>query len=452
VILVAVPLLLLLKEVIDRGILARDASVVLGITGAVAAIALADALLSIAQRWYSARIGTRLIYDLRTQVLGQVQRQPIAFFTRAQTGSLVSRLNTDVIGAQSALTSILSSAVSNVLSLILVLVAMFYLSWLVTVAALALAPVFIIMSRVVGRRLQRLSREQMQLNAVMGSTMTERFNVAGAMLVKLFGRPQDEARLFAHRAGKVRDIGVVTAMYGSFLFIALSLLAALANAVVFGLGGDLVIHGVFQLGTLVALTALLYRLYGPINALSNLQVSVMTALVSFDRVFEVLDLKPMIEDRPGAVPLLLAARGTGSAAAAGPTPGIVFDHVWFRYPAASEVSLASLESIALDVPERTDASQGVLRDVSFTAPAGQLTALVGPSGRRARARPRSPTWCHGCMTRARARYASAATTSGTSPWTRCMTRSASSPRTRTCSTTPSGPTSPTPGQRQPSRS
>ncbi|HEY6312632.1 MAG TPA: ABC transporter ATP-binding protein [Streptosporangiaceae bacterium] len=378
VILVAVPLLL--KEVIDRGILARDAGVVLGITAAVAAIALADALLSIAQRWYSARIGTRLIYDLRTQVFGQVQRQPIAFFTRAQTGSLVSRLNTDVIGAQSALTSILSSAVSNVLSLILVLVAMFYLSWLVTVAALALAPVFIIMSRVVGRRLQRLSREQMQLNAVMGSTMTERFNVAGAMLVKLFGRPQDEARLFADRAGKVRDIGVVTAMYGSFLFIALSLLAALANAVVFGLGGDLVIHGVFQLGTLVALTALLYRLYGPINALSNLQVSVMTALVSFDRVFEVLDLKPMIEDRPGAVPLLLAARGNGSAAAAGPTPDIVFDHVWFRYPAASEVSLASLESIALDVPERTDASQGVLRDVSFTAPAGQLTALVGPSG------------------------------------------------------------------------
>jgi ATP-binding cassette subfamily B protein len=231
----------------------------------------------------------------------------------------------------------------------------------------------------------------MQLDAAMGSTMTERFNVAGAMLVKLFGRPNNESRVFADRAARVRDIGVTQAMYGSTLFIALSLLASLATAVVYGVGGDLVIRGTFQVGALVALAGLLSRLYGPITSLSNVQVSVMTALVSFDRVFEVLDLKPLIEDRPGAVPLVLdshsrgsaalAAASNGSAAApAGAAADIVFDHVSFRYPAASEVSLASLESIALPAPERTDASLGVLHDVSFTAPARQLTALVGPSG------------------------------------------------------------------------
>jgi len=242
----------------------------------------------------------------------------------------------------------------------------------------------------VGRRLQRLTRESMQLDAAMGSTMTERFNVAGAMLVKLFGRPDSESQVFAGRAARVRDIGVTQAMYGSALFIALSLLASLATAVTYGVGGDLVIHGAFQVGALVALAGLLSRLYGPITSLSNVQVSVMTALVSFDRVFEVLDLKPLIEDRPGAVPLVLDSQPAGSAAPAASngsgsrTPGaaadIVFDHVSFRYPAASEVSLASLESIALPAPERTDASLGVLHDVSFTAPARQLTALVGPSG------------------------------------------------------------------------
>jgi ATP-binding cassette subfamily B protein len=214
----------------------------------------------------------------------------------------------------------------------------------------------------------------MQLDAEMGSTMTERFNVAGAMLVKLFGRPADEARVFAGRAARVRDIGVVTAMYGSTLFIALTLLASLATAVVYGLGGALVIHGAFQLGTLVALTALLGRLYGPITALSNVQVDVMTALVSFDRVFEVLDLKPLIAERPGAVALPWGGPD-GSAALA-----VEFDHVSFRYPTASEVSLASLESVALPAPERATAGEDVLHDVTFTAPAGQLTALVGPSG------------------------------------------------------------------------
>src|SRR5499433_166620 len=376
VITVAVPLLL--KTIIDRGILKHDTAVVLEVAGLVAALAVVGALISIATRWLSARTGEGLIYDLRTQVFGHVQRQPIAFFTRAQTGSLVSRLNSDVIGAQQALTSTLASVVSNALTLLLVLVAMLSLSWLVTVVALVLLPLFVIPARLVGRRLQRYTRESMQLDAEMGSTMTERFNVAGAMLVKLFGKPEDEARVFAGRAAKVRDIGVVTAMYGSTLFIALTLLASMATAVVYGLGGGLVIHGVFQLGTLVALTALLARLYGPITALSNVQVDVMTALVSFDRVFEVLDLEPLIAERPGAVALPRTGEGNG----AGPATALAveFDHVSFRYPTASEVSLASLESIALPAPERITAGDDVLHDVSFTAPAGQLTALVGPSG------------------------------------------------------------------------
>ncbi len=378
VITVSIPVLL--GVVIDRGVLPRRLDVVLGVAGAVAGLAIFDAFLNFIQRWYTARVGEGLIYDLRTQVFSHVQRQPIAFFTRAQTGSLVSRLNSDVIGAQQALTSTLVSTVSSTLQLILVLVTMLYFSWLVTVIALALIPMFIIPARLVGRRLQRLTRESMQLDAAMGSTMTERFNVAGAMLAKLFGRPQEESGLFAERAAKVRDIGVIQAMYGSSLFIALTLLASLSIAVVYGVGGELVVHGAFQVGTLVSLAMLLNRLYGPITSLSNVQVNVMTALVSFDRVFEVLDLKPLIQDRPGAVPLVLAAQANGSARAAGPAADIVFDHVSFRYPAASEVSLASLESIALPVPERTDARLGVLHDVSFTAPARQLTALVGPSG------------------------------------------------------------------------
>jgi ATP-binding cassette subfamily B protein len=389
--LVTVSYPVLLGVIIDKGILPRRSGVVLALAGVVVGLAVFDALLSLVQRYFTARVGEGLIYDLRTQVFGHVQRQPLAFFTRAQTGSLVSRLNSDVIGAQQALTSTLSSVVSSVLQLALVLAAMFYYSWLVTVIALLLLPVFIIPARLVGRRLQRLTRESMQLDAAMGSTMTERFNVAGAMLVKLFGRPVSESRVFADRAARVRDIGVTQAMYGSALFIALTLLASLATAVVYGVGGDLVIHGAFQVGALVALAGLLSRLYGPITSLSNVQVSVMTALVSFDRVFEVLDLTPLIEDRPGAVPLVLDSQPRGSAApaaasngsasrAAGAAADVVFDHVSFRYPAASEVSLASLESIALQAPERTDASLGVLHDVSFTAPARQLTALVGPSG------------------------------------------------------------------------
>jgi ATP-binding cassette subfamily B protein len=260
------------------------------------------------------------------------------------------------------------------LSLVVILITLFYLSWLVSVIALAMIPLFILPARLVGRRMQRLTRESMQLNAEMGSTMTERFNVAGAMLVKLFGRPDEESAAFAGKAAKVRDIGVVTAMYGQVFFVALTMLASLVTAVVYGVGGSLVIHGTFQLGTLVALTTLLGRVYGPITSLSNVQINVMTALVSFDRVFEVLDLKPLISEKPGAV-VLPATEGGDRVA-----PDITFDAVSFRYPSASEVSLASLESIALAVPERTDAAAGVLHEVTFRAPPGQLTALVGPSG------------------------------------------------------------------------
>ena len=379
VVTVAVPLLL---GLLVNKIQAKDTRAVLVIAGAVAGFAVFDAFLSIAQRWYSARVGEGLIYDLRTEVFQHVQQQPIAFFTRAQTGSLVSRLNSDVIGAQQAITSTLSGVVSNVLSLILVLAAMFYLSWLVTLAALVLIPLFILPARALGRRMQRLTRESMQLDAAMGSTMTERFNVAGAMLVKLFGRQGEESEVFAGRAARVRDIGVVTAMYGRVFFIALVLLASMATALVYGLGGSLVIGGSISLGALVALASLLSRMYGPITALSNVQVDVMTALVSFDRVFEVLDLRPLIQDRPGAtaLPRTQAGAGTRSAPPGRAAPDIAFDHVSFRYPAASEVSLASLESIALPAPEHTGTNPDVLRDVTFLAPPGQLTALVGPSG------------------------------------------------------------------------
>jgi ATP-binding cassette, subfamily B, bacterial len=375
---------ILIGVVIDRGILPKDSAVVLTVAAIVAGLAIFDAILGVVQRYFTSRVGEGLIYDLRTQVFEHVQRQPIAFFTRAQTGSLVSRLNSDVIGAQQALTSTLSSVVSSVLQLVLVLAVMFIYSWQVTVVALVLIPIFLYPARRVGRRLQRLTRESMQLDAQMGSTMTERFNVAGAMLAKLYGRPADELDLFSGRAGRVRDIGVLTALWGSALVTGLALLATLSTSVVYGLGGELVIHGALQLGSMVALATLLTRLYGPITSLSNVQVNVMTALVSFDRVFEVLDLKPLIAERPGATPLPAARLGgtavDGNGRGLAAAPDIEFDRVSFRYPAASEVSLASLESIALPVAERAGPGLQALTDVSFRAPAGQLTALVGPSG------------------------------------------------------------------------
>jgi ATP-binding cassette, subfamily B, bacterial len=370
IITVTVPLLL--RQAIDKGILPHNLRIVVTIAVVAAVLALVDGAALFFQSYYSARIGQGVTYDLRAQVFDHVQQQPIAFFTRAQTGSLVSRLNTDVVGAQQAITLFLTSSVSSILTLLLVLVGMFYLSWVVSVIALALLPMCIIPGKLFGRRLQRFSRQQMQLNAEMGSTMNERFNVAGAMLAKLYGRPREESVMFAERASKVRDVGVSTALYGRLFFIMMSLLASLVTAMVYGVGGSLVINGAFQIGTLVALASLLGRLYGPVQQLSNLQANALTALVSFDRVFEVLDLKPLIEERPGAI--ALPAREDGAA------PEIEFDHVSFRYPKASEVSLASLESIALPAAERATATAEVLHEVSFCAPSGVLTALVGPSG------------------------------------------------------------------------
>jgi ATP-binding cassette, subfamily B, bacterial len=370
---------LLLRSIIDNGILKRDTTLVLVLAGAAVALALLDAGFGVASRWYSVRIGEGLIYDLRTQVFQHVQDQPVAFFTRTQTGNLVSRLNSDVVGAQQAITGTLASVVSNIIQLILVLTTMFVLSPLVTVVSLVLIPLFIFPAKLVAKRMQQVTRAGMQLDAEMGSMMNERFNVAGAMLVKLYGRPREEAESFGNRAARVRDIGVVQAMYGRVLFTALTLFAALATAILYGLGGTLVIHNQFQIGTLVALTTLLTRLYGPITSLSNVQVDVMTALVSFDRVFEVLDLKPMVRERPGAVPLSSGRPVNGPDGADGSAPDIEFDHVSFRYPAASDVSLASLESIAAPGTERA-VTQHALRDVSFQVPPGTLAALVGPSG------------------------------------------------------------------------
>ncbi|HEY5184297.1 MAG TPA: ABC transporter ATP-binding protein [Actinomycetes bacterium] len=357
---------LLFKRIIDNlGSASPSTSVVISTAIAVAALAVIDAVSGLIGRWFSARVGEGLIYDLRTRVFEHVQRMPVAFFTRTQTGSLVSRLNSDVIGAQQAFTSTLSSVVSNVITLVLVLATMLFLSWQITVVALLLLPLFVLPARWIGRRLAEISRESMQLNAAMSQTMTERFNVSGALLVKIFGRPADEVRGFGGKAARVRDIGVVQAMYGRVLFTSLTLVAALATAIVYGFGGVMAVHGTLGVGTLVALAAYLTRLYGPLTALSNVQVDIMTALVSFERVFEVLDLPPMVDDRPGAIDLPEDA------------DTVEFDGATFRYPSADEVSLASLESVA--VLDATP-SQHVLDGVTFTVPAGRMVALVGPSG------------------------------------------------------------------------
>ncbi|MDP9417956.1 MAG: ABC transporter ATP-binding protein/permease [Actinomycetota bacterium] len=363
VVVVATPLLF--KVIIDVGVAQQRTDVVVEVALAIAGLALVDAALTLVSRWFSARIGEGLIFDLRTRVFSHVQRMPVAFFTRTQTGSLVSRLNSDVIGAQQAFTSTLSSVVSNVVSLVLVLGTMLVLSWQITVVALLLLPVFLLPARWVGRKLAAITREAMQLNAEMSQTMTERFNVSGALLVKNFGRLPDEADAFAGKASRVRDIGMTSAMYSRVFFTALTLIASLATALVYGIGGVLAVRGELQIGTLVALAALLTRLYGPLTALSNVHVDVMTALVSFERVFEVLDLEPMVDDRPGAGPLPRGAQA------------VEFEHVSFRYPKPDEVSLASLESVA--VLDQTP-SQQVLTDVSFRAEPGELVALVGPSG------------------------------------------------------------------------
>jgi ATP-binding cassette subfamily B protein len=358
----------IVKLVIDDGINKHRRGLVIGLALLMAGLAIVSATVNLANRWFSARIGEGLIYDMRSSVFTHIQRMPIAFFTRTQTGALISRINSDVLGAQQAFTGTLSNVVSNIISVTLVLIAMLLLSWEITLLALAMVPLFIIPARLMAKRLQRITRESYALNAEMSNQMTERFNVSGALLVKLFGRPQDEETLFRTKARRVADIGVEQAMYGRILFVSLTLIAALGTSLVYGLGGYQAATDPAMLGTVVALAAYLNRLYGPITALSNIQVDVMTALVSFDRVFEVLDLPPAIDDKPGAVDL---PPSLGEAAT------IEFDSVSFRYPTAAEVSLASLESVAVldQVPEKQ-----VLHDVSFRAEPGQLVALVGPSG------------------------------------------------------------------------
>ena len=358
---------LVYRQIIDVGIAEGNTSVVLGFAGVLVVLAIMGALISLTQRWFSARIGEGLIYDLRVRVFDHVQRQPVAFFTRTQTGSLVSRLNSDVIGAQQAFTSTLSNVVGSAATLTATLIAMLVLSWQITLLALVLFPLFLFPARWLAPRLSAITRERYQVDAAMAQTMTERFNVAGALLVKLFGRPGEESSTFARRAGRVRDIGVTSSMYSAVVMVALTLVAALATALVYGLGGVFVVNGTLAIGTLVALTAYLNRLYGPITALSNVQVDVMTTLVSFERVFEVLDLEPMIAESDEAVDLPSGATS------------VEFDTVSFRYPSASDVSLASLESVTADRLS-TQPGEMLLRDVSFRIEPGEMVALVGPSG------------------------------------------------------------------------
>ncbi|HLY14630.1 MAG TPA: ABC transporter ATP-binding protein, partial [Candidatus Limnocylindrales bacterium] len=356
---------LLYRAIIDDGILPRDSGFIVEVGIVLVILAIADAGLSLWQRWISARIGEGLIFQMRTQVFAHFQEMPISFFTRTQTGALVSRLNSDVTDAQQAFTDTFSSVIGNAIGVVITLIAMVFLSWQITLVGLALLPIIILPARFVGRRIQAITLESYNLNAGMTSMMAERFNVSGALLVKLFGQPDREIQRFEDKAGRVRDIGVKRAMYTRVFMAAVLLTATLATALTFGWGGLLAADGTLQVGTLVALTAYLTRLYGPLTALSNVQVDIMTALVSFDRVFEVLDLEPMIAERPGAVAI---PRGPAR---------IEFEHVDFRYPTAEEVSLASLESVAVLDQAPT---QQVLFDISFVAEPGQLVALVGPSG------------------------------------------------------------------------
>ncbi len=356
---------LLFAAIIDIGIKHKHEGLVIGLAVVGAGLAIFDAILSLFERRTSAVIGEGLIYDLRAKVFSHIQEMPIAFFSRTQTGALISRLNNDVIGAQQAFTDLFSNVVGNVILVTIVIGTMLVLSWQITLVALLLLPVFLIPARRVGRKLGTLFQRGMELNAEMNMVMTERFNVSGAMLVKLFGRPRDEREFFESRAGQVRDIGIHQAMYQRFFFIALSLTASLATAFAYGFGGVEVIRGELALGTLVALTLYLVRLYGPLTQLSNLNIDYMSAMVSFERLFEVLDLVPMIKESPDAVVM-----PDGAAE-------LIFNHVDFSYPGAEEVSLASLEAVArLDDTPRTD----VLHDVSFRVEPGTMTALVGHSG------------------------------------------------------------------------
>ena len=356
---------LIYRDIINNGILKGNAPLVIRLAILVAGFGILDALFGLTQSYVSAKIGARIVLSLRTKLFEHIQQMPLAFFTRAQTGALVSRLNNDVSGARTAFTDILSNVVGNIITVVLILGAMFVLSWRITLAGLVLIPLFVLPARFWGRKLQAITRESYNLHSAMNSLMVERFNVAGAQLAKLFGRHQDESKSFEAKAARVSDIGVKSAVYGRLFFTALMLMATLATALAYGWGGALAVRNELSVGTVVALVSYLARLYVPLVGLSNIQVSVMTALVSFERVFEILDLPPMIQEKPGAVRV-----------PAGPAT-ISFDRVSFRYPTPSEVSLASLEAVA--VPDKTP-EKTVLHDISFTAEPGHLVALVGPSG------------------------------------------------------------------------
>jgi ATP-binding cassette subfamily B protein len=356
---------LLLKRLIDEGVLKNNAALVTELAILVAVLAIADAGFNLIGRWYSSKIGEGLIFDLRRMIFDHVQRQSIAFFTRTQTGALISRLNSDVIGAQSAFTATLSGVISNVLSLIIVVTTMLILSWKITLLALILLPLFLFPTKWVGRKLQRFTRESFQLNAEMSSVMTERFNVSGALLAKLYGDSKSEVDQFATKARKVADIGINIALLNRIFFIALTSIASVATAITYGVGGHLTINQEITIGTLLAVTALLARLYGPLTALSNVRIDVMNALVSFERVFEVLDLAPMVQDPVN--PKTLTDKSIS----------VSFESVKFSYPTAEQISLASLEAVAK--PEVAETGE-ILKSISFVAEPNTVTAIVGPSG------------------------------------------------------------------------
>jgi len=363
---VAVIPALLFRALLDDAVPHKDRTLVVLLAFGAVALAITSAALSLLQRWFSARIGEGLIYDMRVALFDHVQRLPVSFFTRTQTGALMSRLNNDVIGAQQAVTNTLGTVVSNVITLVITLSVMLGLEWRLTILTLLVLPAFIIPARRIGRKLQIATREGMQLNASMNNTVSERFNVAGALVVKLFGSHDRERKLFSGRAARVRDIGITTAMYSRVLFAALAFVAAVGTAVVYGLGGNLVIDGAISIGTYAAFVIYVAQIYQPLTQLTNARVDVMTALVAFERVFEVLDFPPLIQERPGAVGLER------------PRGRVQFDHVWFRHPPPAVSSIASLEEGTGSTND--EPSAWILRDVSFTVDPGELVALVGPSG------------------------------------------------------------------------